>query len=68
MDLWSAMKCTVFYNYLSTAAVTLCPDDAAPFLCDKAAMLRETINDTFWIDGESCVLYGISGLGEEMTQ
>lgn len=32
---------SLFYNFLSTAAVTICPDDAAPFVRDEAAMLRE---------------------------
>jgi len=32
---------SLFYNFLSTAAVTVCPDDAARFVCDKAAMLQE---------------------------
>ena len=32
---------SLFYNFLSTAAVMVCPDDAAPFVRDKAAVLRE---------------------------
>ena len=31
----------LFYNFLSTAAVTVCPDVAVPIERDKAAMLRE---------------------------
>ena len=31
----------LLYNFLSTAAVTVCPDDAAPFVRNKAAMLQE---------------------------
>jgi len=32
---------SLFYNFLSTAAVMVCPDNAAPFVRDKAAVLRE---------------------------